>query len=1135
MIQRANRSSQKGVEKQASEAMGIASSSPSKQSNVGKSLPTTACSPHKAYGLPANQQFVGFEIQPHPQSEGRSPKDSGYGSRLDTEDLQSPLQTPKPSPSKAASPVKKRGIGKVKMGSLKMKGQKKKGFHPSIPILTLANSPVLVNRSYLQFYYSGDPLSSWATVKEAPFQRKLQLHQNMRTNSPLPVRGRYPNRPLMPPLHRMGGKKRLLPATGQLAKGTSSSSFDGLSLSSLEEYATSLEQRKMNATVQEDSSENAGVRKERLLSVTRFQTLTTDLELPKSAQLVKLVHVEGSTSPEHTLNEPMSITGTTAQTSPQKDTAKGQPDQQKLEGAQQSVESHSLLQNSMDAMLTAACQAKLRRGKGKRQRIEVRDNLASVKNEGFAGERPVPMAASTPKDSAITTDDRPQWKRKAESLKRGEKGRWRRASEEPTRTSGSDWVQPLAIRLSQPYRAEVSKSSDRLSVLDSWEGQKAKSAQSTTDLDLSQRVSETQSVFSLRPAYSVDDLTHPLAASVDHRLTHSSTEPPREGFLWRLLGRASQKWPAYIHIVCIQNSQAGVGGVCVRKGQQVRALYRVSYQVIVETETNHMASIPYQCCRISRKYYGQSSTLIQLSYSQLYSPTLEVSSLIVEHSPVHAVHLHGAGHHRYSHMPIEMVAIQDLYECNPLDEITVDSGDKLRVLYCDEKWVYAVKENREAGLLPRNYCRLTRKSQKMYQKWINTTHSPFQADFSAKFSEPPPSFLTLKTEVTPGGNSQLHKPSTSKISSESSDVCPQATKPGGAPTNTLPLSPVRSPVPWSPPPHQDNSRSLCKPSLTTNAAEASATLRPLSLHSNEDQTVSGYTQLHPSNNVVQNQLARTPSYAGKVMTLVRNYVPQNDMVNYTLRKGLRVKVLRCLEDGQTLRVMTKMGTQFNIPVSYLCLSRKNNDSNDFDAAINGARHNFRTESHNESTRESMVNHSPSHPPSTKQTHSEEGKIMTIIRNFAPIPENPSFTIRRGLRVKVLRTFSDTVKVVTKSGSMFTLPRSYLRLAHKTSDIDAFASAPRAAMSVESLLSLKSSARNNPSPRQHHGSDTNDTNHINSSPTSTHSDDHYTSSMAERREGIQPSMDTRRDDSDPPQSNLRGQRVNSAGSQVFELC
>ena len=1129
MIQTANTSGQRVPKKQASEAMGIASSSsPSKQSSVGKSLPTIACSPHKAYGLPANQQFVGFEIQPHPQSEGRSPKDSGYGSRLDTEDLQSPIQTPKPSPSKTASPVKKKGIGKVKMGSLKMKGQKKKGYHPSIPILTLANSPVLVNRSYLQFYYSGDPLSSWATIKEAPFQRKLQFHQNTRTNSPLPVRGRYPNRPLMPPLHRMGGRKRLLPATGQSVKGTSISSFDRLSFSSsLEEYATNAEQSKMNATVQEDSSETAGVRKERLLSVTRFQTLTTDLESPMSAQLVKLVHIEGSTSPEHTLNEPTSTAGSTTQSSPQKDTAQGQSDKQRLEGALQSAQPQSFSQNSMDAMLTAACQAKLRRGRGKRQRIEVRENLGSASSESFATGNTGPVAASTPKDSAIASHDHPVRQGKAEGLKREDKrGRWRRASEEPTRTSGSGLVQPLAIKLSHPYRTEVSKSSDRLSALDCWEGQKAKSAQSTTDLDLSQRVSETQSVVSLRPAYSVDDLTHPHTTFVDHRLTHS-TEPPREGFLWRLLGRASQKWPAYVHIVCIQNSQAGVGGVCVRKGQQVRALYRVSYQVIVETETNHMASIPYQCCRISRKYYGQSSSLVQLSYSQLYSPTLEVSSLIVDHSPVHAVHVHGAGHHRYSHMPIEMVAIQDLYECNPLDEITVDSGDKLRVLYCDEKWVYAAKENREAGLLPRNCCRLTRKSQKMYQKWIDTTCSPFQADFSAKFSEPPPSFLTLKTEVAHGGNSPLPKHTTSKRSSESSDVCPSATKSGDVPASTHPLSPVRSPVPWSPPPHHDNSRSLHKPPITTNVAEASASLHPLSPHSNEDQTIAITT------NSVQNQLVRTPSYAGKVMTVVRNYVPQTDMVNYTLRKGLRVKVLQCLEDGQTLRVMTKTGTQFNIPVSYLCLSRKNTDLNDFDATTRGANHNFPTESHNEVTR--GINHSSSHgdhPASIKQAHSEQGKIMTIIRNFAPIPENPSFTIRRGLRVKVLSTFGDSVKVVTKSGTMFTLPRSYLRLAHKTSDTDAFASAPRAAMSVESLLSLNSNAQRSPLSRQHRG---NNTNRVNSSPTSTHSDDQYTSSLAERREGTQPSMDTRRDSHGSPHSNLRGQRVNSAGSQVFELC
>ena len=1088
--------------------------SPLKQSNIVKSDPAIACSPKKAYGLPANQQYVGFPIQPAQQSESRCPKDSGYSSTLGTDDLEFPLRALKLLPCKPSPPITKKRIK-----SVKMKNQKKKNpGRPSVPILTLANSPVLVNRSYLQFYYTGDPLSSWATVKEAPFKRKIHAHQMLGGRNPKPVRGKYPYRPLMPPVQQVDIKKSLVPlATHDSRTMSGSASFDKLLLSSsLNDYASMLEENKGKVAEKQDRPEAPADKRERLLSITQFQTSTTDLELPQSAKLVKVIQVgnsrsstDPSTAPTNgtsldssSVNLPSNMTSHRDVISPK---------------AQPSCAS----QNLMEVMLTAASQAKVRRKNFKSKRIEVKD--ISTSGIDSLVKIMMPISASTPKESAIDSSEYGRERK----LTIGEENRsdvtsksGRLLANKKITFGSGNLIQPLALNLSPyPYPSEVSKSSCQLSIIDHVQESKTKSAQSVTSLDHTQK----DSLYCLRPAFSMDDLSQPLSGSLDRGLAYTK-KTSREGFLWRVLGRASQKWPAYIQIVCIQNSQASMGGLGVRKGQQVRALYRVSGQVIVETETHHLASVPYECCRISRKYYGAASKLVQLSYSQLYCPALETSSYMLNQSPVQATPTYGTGQHMYAHYSIEMVAIQDYYECSPLDEIAVEAGDKLRVLYCDDRVVYAVKENREAGIIQRNYCRLTRKSQRFFKKWIDATCSPFQADFPARFCELPPSFLRLKTNAT--NESLLHN--TLSVNCESVVLSSPKSKYNGINNPTSILTPVRT-NPSTP------LSAHTKPIFDQQASNTSGTTtKALSPNSIQDSDLQTSAQMQPSVFTMPKRLA-IASYVGKVMTVTRNYAPQIGNVNFTLRKGLRVQVLTSLDDGQTLRVITKTGTQFSIPFTYLTLSRRSSDSSDFDAVANRADTSFEdVRDTNETMVFNPVSTSADDEMATSRTNSGCGKIMTIIHNFTPVPENPAFTIRKGLRVKLLANLGDSAKVVTKTGTVFTLPRKYLRLARKNSDMDAFSSNPRGAMSVESLVTLgdRSNVRHVASRRSSTNGST-VARETNRSPTSTHSDDQYTSSSRERRMERNSRANVISNSSDS-QFNLRS-RGNNTGSQVFQLC
>ena len=194
-------------------------------------------------------------------------------------------------------------------------------------------------------------------------------------------------------------------------------------------------------------------------------------------------------------------------------------------------------------------------------------------------------------------------------------------------------------------------------------------------------------------------------------------------FLWRVLGRAGPEYKANIHVVSIQAvHKTNSNDIEIRKGQQVKALYRIVDQVSVENASLECGFIPYSSCRLSRKHYGPQSMLMQLSYLQLYPQSPDGTDVLSnECSPV-----------------TTMVAVKDHFPSSH-EEICAQRGEMFTALYCDAVWIYAVN-TQHSGLLPRSVCILSRESQLAYKDWMRN-EKPFQTDFIVKFNESRPQIL----------------------------------------------------------------------------------------------------------------------------------------------------------------------------------------------------------------------------------------------------------------------------------------------------------------------------------------------------------------------------------------------------------
>lgn len=237
------------------------------------------------------------------------------------------------------------------------------------------------------------------------------------------------------------------------------------------------------------------------------------------------------------------------------------------------------------------------------------------------------------------------------------------------------------------------------------------------------------------PSWETNHATSPvqLPFSVNNEHTNNNVKSQRDtsSFLWRVLTRASEQWPANIFVVTICPSRYENGDLRVVKGCKLVAMYKVGKQVYAMDCRGNKGFVPYSICRLSLTHYRYIKAQ-SLAHVNLYLQSADG----VDNSRPHGQSL----------PVIRMVAIQD-HRAEHRGVLSVAVGDKLRALYCDEQWVYAVNQTGHAGFLPRTACRLTRKGQEVFKDWI-IPQRLFQSDFVVKYNEHVPDILMQRQAAT---------------------------------------------------------------------------------------------------------------------------------------------------------------------------------------------------------------------------------------------------------------------------------------------------------------------------------------------------------------------------------------------------
>lgn len=160
------------------------------------------------------------------------------------------------------------------------------------------------------------------------------------------------------------------------------------------------------------------------------------------------------------------------------------------------------------------------------------------------------------------------------------------------------------------------------------------------------------------------------------------------------------------------------------------------YIIATDIATNQTGKLLYSSARVSRSYYGNNSKVSTLSYSHLYSfSTLNIKHIVDNQD----------GFRQFQPIKIDLVVIKG-YTSQDRDEMTVAIGNRLRLLYGDERWVYAssVHVSGKAGFVPRSHCRLMRQSYNTLRAsgWLHSPSTQFQSDFCFNTALPLPSFLS---------------------------------------------------------------------------------------------------------------------------------------------------------------------------------------------------------------------------------------------------------------------------------------------------------------------------------------------------------------------------------------------------------
>lgn len=215
----------------------------------------------------------------------------------------------------------------------------------------------------------------------------------------------------------------------------------------------------------------------------------------------------------------------------------------------------------------------------------------------------------------------------------------------------------------------------------------------------------------------------PFHAKVTRFTGSISSQRKPVSFLWRLLGRANPTNNANIYVITIQDiPKVAIDDIQVRKGQYLKALYRVFDRVFTEASSRKQGFVPYSSCRVSWKHYGYQSAIAKLSYRHLYPECPDGIDLLPRgHSP-----------------EIKMVALEQ-HVPKSQEELQVNVGETFNTLYCDTDCVYASK-GQHGGLLPRSVCALSQETAEIFKRWKEQDQQ-FRSDFVIKLNETRPSIL----------------------------------------------------------------------------------------------------------------------------------------------------------------------------------------------------------------------------------------------------------------------------------------------------------------------------------------------------------------------------------------------------------
>ena len=210
-------------------------------------------------------------------------------------------------------------------------------------------------------------------------------------------------------------------------------------------------------------------------------------------------------------------------------------------------------------------------------------------------------------------------------------------------------------------------------------------------------------------------------------------------FVKRVLLRASPARPANLHMVTISSlsdTAPSHGTLPVTLGEKLTALYANGSNIMAVNGRDQCGIVPYSLCRLSRTYYGKNSVAIKLSQTQLFS----VSTLNIRE--------YGSSPSRGgSPVYLDLIVVKTFLP-QSREQLSVEVGDKVRLLYCDDNWIYAANKMGGAGFVPRDHCRLVHRSAEVLKKskWACPS-LPFQSDFVFNLTQAPPPYLVMNISL----------------------------------------------------------------------------------------------------------------------------------------------------------------------------------------------------------------------------------------------------------------------------------------------------------------------------------------------------------------------------------------------------